>query len=524
MIDSTITPGDPVATTSLGASVTGLPDPGTNTGISGAGSPTATPSNPDADLQEAQAQPKSRLATLLSAVVTGLQGIPDRGRPSFITGLGEGARAEKQEEINQQNIKFRDFQTQARLAELHNQDLKLQQDTQAQRDAHIKAELDNRALANSLGIKYDTIASDGNTVMDHLKSQTVATGSASVPPGTHLSGDGESINIPQDNQTTQDGQKQLYSMLAPALGLTPLPRGADFVPPQLLNMLTNKIHGFQINGQPYKHDDLPQVIATAQANRDQLVKNGAAPEQLKAVDNMIGIYKANLDALDEHADKLQKQKKQSDLDVQNSPENQAAVARGAAQKKQAELDVENSPANQAAAARGEATKQTAKNQVSTNMFSGTDADGNQVAGTMSDLQNAGVTGITKLDADTGKKVTTARQLVSPDGLFAQIHQDMVNLKAKGKLGSAFEARMNDALLNKAGSDPDYAPLFVHTHLLSTALMQAHVGSRGSGEMMEEFQKLANSGKMSADTLRSALGAEYNYVHEKAMLPKKQGGQ
>jgi hypothetical protein len=32
--------------------------------------------------------------------------------------------------------------------------------------------------------------------------------------------------------------------------------------------------------------------------------------------------------------------------------------------------------------------------------------------------------------------------------------------------------------------------------------------------------------MNAPTLRSALGAEYNYVKEKAMLPKKQptGGQ
>lgn len=43
-------------------------------------------------------------------------------------------------------------------------------------------------------------------------------------------------------------------------------------------------------------------------------------------------------------------------------------------------------------------------------------------------------------------------------------------------------------------------------------------------MMEEFKSLANAGKFNSDTLRSALGAEYNYVHEKAMLPKKQGGQ
>jgi hypothetical protein len=45
-------------------------------------------------------------------------------------------------------------------------------------------------------------------------------------------------------------------------------------------------------------------------------------------------------------------------------------------------------------------------------------------------------------------------------------------------------------------------------------------------MMAEFQKLANSGQMNKATLASALGAEYKYVHEKAMLPKAapSGGQ
>src|SRR5258708_6582867 len=287
-------------------------------------------------------------------------GIPDRGRPSFGSGLGEGARAEQRAQATQQAIKFKSFDDQVRLSQLHNQDLKMQQDTQAQTDAHTKAELDNRALANSLGIKYDTIASDGKTVMDHLTSQTAATGAASVPPGTHLSGDGETINIPSNDQATQDGQKQMYSMLVPALGLSPLPPGAQFVPPKNMNMQNNKLHGYTIAGEAPKHDDLPGMIGAAQAQRDTLAKNGATPQQLQAVDNMIGIYKANLDALDTHAEKLRKQNKQADLDIQNSPENVAAVAKGAAAKKQAELNVENSPANQAAAAKGAAQKTAAE--------------------------------------------------------------------------------------------------------------------------------------------------------------------
>lgn len=465
--------------------------------------------------------PTSRLGAILQSVAkvasVGMQGIPESRRPSFATGLGEGARA-------QQAIKFKSFDDQVRLAQLHNQDLKMQQDTEAQKDAHIKAELDNRSLANSLGIKYDTIASDGKTVMDHLTAQTAGTGSASVPPGTHLTGDGSGVNIPQNDKETQDGQKQMYSMLGPALGLPPLPPSADFVPPQLMNMLSNKIHGYGLDGKPINHQDLPGAIGALEAQRDQLKKNGANEKQLQAVDNMLGIYKANLDSLDKHDADLKAKNKQAELDTENSDTNVKAAANKAAKVEQAKLDVTNSPANQAAAARGKgqatAAETEAKNKVSGQMFSGTDKNGNQVAGTSDELQAAGVANPTKLDADTGKKVTTARQLISPEGLFAQIRQDMDNLDKKGKLGSAATARFNDAMLKKAGSDADYAPLFVHTHLLATALMQAHVGSKGSTDMMEEFKALANSGKMSSSTLRAALGAEYNYVHEKAMLPKK----
>src|SRR5205823_12607347 len=134
----------------------------------------------------------------------------------FVSGLGSGARSEQAAQATQQAIKFRNFDDQVRLAQLHNQDLKMQQDTESQRDAHVKAEFENRALANSLGIKYDTIASDGKTVMGHLESQTAASGAASVPAGTHPSGDGANVNIPSNDQATQDGQKQMYSMLAPA--------------------------------------------------------------------------------------------------------------------------------------------------------------------------------------------------------------------------------------------------------------------------------------------------------------------
>jgi hypothetical protein len=71
--------------------------------------------------------PSSRLGAILQSVAkvasVGMQGIPDKGRPSFATGLGEGARARKC------RLQVQIFDDQVRLAQLHNQDLKMQQDT-----------------------------------------------------------------------------------------------------------------------------------------------------------------------------------------------------------------------------------------------------------------------------------------------------------------------------------------------------------------------------------------------------------
>src|SRR6516225_11853850 len=72
-----------------------------NVGITQAAPAPAQPQQP-----AAPAPQPSRLQQILGAVakvaVTGLQGIPDKGRPSFVTGLGQGARAEQAEINNQQ--------------------------------------------------------------------------------------------------------------------------------------------------------------------------------------------------------------------------------------------------------------------------------------------------------------------------------------------------------------------------------------------------------------------------------------
>lgn len=443
-----------MAFSNLGQTVAGQGDPSgaltpNDASVASGAQPTPAPASAPSQAAPAQqppAKPTSRLQAIVSAVAnvadTAFQGIPDKGRPSFATGLGEGARA-------MQAIKFKNFDDQVRLAQLHNQDLKMQQDTQAQQDAHVKAELDNRDLANRLGIRYDTIASDGKTVMDHLTAQTAANGAASVPAGTHLSGDGETVNIPTNDQQTQDGQKQMYAVLAPALGLPSLPSGAQFVPPQLMNMLTNKIHGYGIDGKPINHQDLPGALGAAQAQRDQLAKNGATPDQLKALDNMIGIYKANLDALDEHEAGVQAKKKQAELDVQNNPTNQAAAAKGAAQKKQAELNVENSPANQAAAARGAAAKSAAEQSAkSTGELNAVaydpnyqNADGTKGANVVMSKEDAQAKGLTHYKADPAKLNAVVAGMNDVQNKLNQLADVVIDPKRMGQVDPVVAAAM-----------------------------------------------------------------------------------
>lgn len=153
------------------------------------------------------------------------------------------------------------------------------------------------------------------------------------------------------------------------------------------------------------------------------------------------------------------------------------------------------------------------------MVVGTDSSGQQIAGTQDELRTAGVQNYTPLGAAESAKVNTARQLTSPGGLFDLANKDLAAFKP-GEL-EALAPRWNEFLAGKVGTaDPRYVALRTHVNgLLSTALMQAHVGARGSGEMMEHFQDIANAGKMSKDTLQAALNAEKQYVNEKAMRPK-----
>jgi hypothetical protein len=158
-----------------------------------------------------------------------------------------------------------------------------------------------------------------------------------------------------------------------------------------------------------------------------------------------------------------------------------------------------------------------------NMMTGSLPDGTQIAGTQDELAKAGATGVTKLPAADSSKVSVARQLISPNGLLTNTLKDIAAFKPEEL--TAIGNRWNEFEAGTLGSgDPRYVALRTDAKLLSTAMMQAHVGSKGSEGMMEHFANLADAGKMSGDVLKTALETERRYVTEKAMLPKAPQGR
>jgi hypothetical protein len=489
------------------------------------------PASPDqgGPVPSAQSQPNpsqpapqptgSRLGAIVQAIAkvasTALQGVPDTGRPGFVNGLGQGARAAQAVQATQQAIKFRDMDTQIRLAELHNQDLKLQNDTQAQTDAHVKAELDNRALANSLGIDYDTLPSHGQAVMDHLTAQTAATGAASVPPGTHLSGDGETISIPKDTQATRDGQKQMYALLAPALGLPSLSPSAQFVPPKQMNMLTNKLHGFNLDGSAPKHGDLPGMVGAAQAQRDALEKNGASPEQLKALDNMIGIYKANLGALDEHAAGVKAKNKQAELDVQNNPKNQAAAARVAGMKANAELPAKIALQNAKSSGELNAVAYDPNYQ---------NPDGTKGANVVMNKEEAQAKGLTHYKAEANKINTVVAGMNDVQNKLNQLADVVTDPQRMGQVDPGTAAAMlaygkglsleigghGGGASGGAGIDTSrineklYARAVAHANQATRDYVTAYVGAHEAVTQLPRLQTFGQSNRMTEKQMEAAI--------------------
>ena len=278
----------------------------------------------------------SRLGAILGAVAktvdTGLSGIPQGRRPDFTSGLGSGARAEQQQQAVDQSIKFKSFDDQVRMAQLHNQDLHQQNETEEEQDKHKEADLNMRVMANNNGVSLAPIAANTSSgVMGHLTTQTTANGSSSVPLGASINSDGKTVDAPPQNAQTQKGFTDMYKRMAPALGLPALPPGQDFATPKNIHMMQDAMLGKDpTKGEYYNHDDLPAAIGNLKAIRDNLSKSGGTDDQLNASDKAVAYLQSQLDARDKHAAGVKQQGEQAQLDAQNSPQSIAGAAKKAA--------------------------------------------------------------------------------------------------------------------------------------------------------------------------------------------------
>lgn len=264
------------------------------------------------------------LGAVLSTIGAGVAGAANqKGRPSFAGGMAGGAENELKQIAQNRQFKFQSAEDAARAATLTMQDKELQLRTQEQQDAHAKALRDQYDWEDDHGIEHTTIPNSGQAANDHLVAQTQANGGASVPAGTHLSADGKSILIPVDSPETKQGMLDDYKQVGPALGLPPLPPNSAYVPSKLQTMATYVRNGYDINGQHIPADQLPQRIASLDVQIKNLQDNGGSPHAITTLQNLQGIYKANLKAYNDEQVTAAQNKKQGEIQAENSPEGKA---------------------------------------------------------------------------------------------------------------------------------------------------------------------------------------------------------
>jgi hypothetical protein len=155
--------------------------------------------------------------------------------------------------------------------------------------------------------------------------------------------------------------------------------------------------------------------------------------------------------------------------------------------------------------------------------------GKDVLVSSGEAKQMGLTGAMKADAADVSKAQSARHWINladkpgatPDQMGIL---QLIDKMGKKKLG-VVASRWNDFMAGNVGAgDDDYTALRTKMGLSSTLLMNAHVGARGGSYLMEHFENLANAGKMNAQTLKSGILSELDYVKDRAMLPERAGAR
>ncbi|MGB8989911.1 MAG: hypothetical protein WCC37_25160 [Candidatus Sulfotelmatobacter sp.] len=473
----------------------------------------------DADTSGTQApQVGGRLRAILSAIAsvgsTAMAGVPAGGRPSFAGGLGQGARAGQAAQAVQQDVKFKDFDSQVRAATLHAQDQELQLRTQAQQDAHQRFQDDQSDYDEAHGIQYDTVPNTGDAAVNYLKAQTQGSGSASIPPGTHLSADGKSILIPKQSDDTQTALLQKYNTFAPVYGLPSLPQGAQFVPQKFVDILTHAQQGYDLAGHPINHDNLPSAIASLQTQRDALAAKGGQPAQLQAADNTLGILKANLKALDDHAASVEQNKKAADVAAETSPD----AIKGAAAKAKAVSDA--TQANKIALQDNAASNKPQPDNTELNAVafdpSYQNPDGSMGANVVMSKSDAAAKGLSHYKADPAKLNATVagfNDVQNKINMLAQVANDPSRMgKVQPDVAAALMESGDGVQLGAFGTKIDTTK--INANLYATNMEKANQATRdyvtallGAHEAITQLPRLQTFGQSSRMTQQQMEAAQ-----------------
>src|SRR6185312_4342284 len=326
----------------------------------------------------------------------------------------------------------------------------------------------------------------------------------------------------QDEHTKSQAQTaQAYAAMANTIhqtALLPTDRQAAILDARTQQTEDLRKNGSMVPaGQPTTHEDVLQQVAQLHATNPT---HFYSPEPIKGDDG-----KVQWQAMESPDVPLQEDAKLylPDGSTRTVPKGSITVKQLAqAQQLALNQQVTNmSTKAQAAKTTAEEAK-AGTNDKAGAMLIGSLPDGTQVAGSPDQLKQWGAQGVSKLPAQEIAKTIIARQLIAPTGLFKAVSEDIQALENSKQLGVA-ATKWSNFMAGDVGKGPEFSKLRTDMGLLGTALMQAHVGSRGSKDMIEHFTKLADYRIDDAPTLKAALSHEWNYVHEKAMLPPKTVG-
>lgn len=415
-------------------------------------------------------KPTSRLAAILGAVAnvadTALSGIPSQGRPSFLTGAAQGARAEQANIANQNDLKFRQFSDQVRLAQLHNEDIRMQwadQDHQATVQANADAQA--KRMTDTTGMTYTFVPNNdgGQEVLAHMTGQMAQNGHVSIPAGTIAGPKGwyvpnqGSAEQAQANTTDYNSRAAFYGLPAVAKG--------GVVNESAYDILRNMSNGYGPGGQILHATDLQSRVDNM---KEQLAKYKATPN---SDDNTIKAVQSDVDHLQNLATITAK--RESD-----------ALDQAAQRKTDQQTQIVDEKADQQRQTNAEKPQKAQKPQ-------NVDANGNPVW----------VPGVT---ADERKKAELSENVVFNANNIASILQRRPDIV--GKVAGRFTTLDQMAGTN----DPDITSLQQDMHNIAIANVGIH-GMRANDAVHDVEKNILNNFKNGPLAIGGALKSTANSV-------------